>query len=57
MDKKMRTGEDTYGSYGNCTISGAWHGCLYVLHCGKETIKITQDIFRLAYHSAGTSDF
>ena len=57
MDKKMRTGEDTYGSYGNRTISGAWHGCLYVLHCGKETIKITQDIFRLAYHGAGTSDF
>ena len=42
---------------GNRTISGAWHGCLYVLHCGKETIKITQDIFRLTYHSAGTSDF
>ena len=24
VDKKMRTGEDTYGSYGNRTISGAY---------------------------------
>ena len=40
----MRIGENAYGSYGNRTIAGAWHGCLYVLHCGKETIKITQNI-------------
>lgn len=31
VDKKMRTGEDTYGSYGNRTISGAWHCCLLLL--------------------------